>query len=152
MKTYTINEIAMMTGFTTRSLRNYIRAGLLEGEKADGVWRFTPEDFSNFICNPSINSGIKSKHQSQVLDFLIQDTKKENQICTVLDFYVSDEESAELSDFFCNQMNAVSESATKFSLQRNGQNTRIILTGPELIVSDILCHYYADQTKAPALR
>ncbi len=142
METYTINDVAKMTGFTTRTLRNYIGAGLLEGEKTEGVWKFTPEDFSKFISHPSVFSGIKSKHQAQVFDFLVNDTKKENQICTILDFYVSDGESSELSDFFCQQMNAVPESRAKLSLHRNGQNTRIILSGPETVVSDILHCYY----------
>lgn len=142
METYTINDVAEMTGFTTRTLRTYIKAGLLEGEKDEGIWKFTAEDFSNFISRPSVFSGIKSKHQAQVFDFLINDTKKENQICTILDFYVSDAESSTLSDFFCQQMNAVSGSGTRFSLHRNGQNTRIILSGPETVVSDILLCYY----------
>lgn len=38
---YTINDIATMTGLTTRTVRNYMKLGLLEGEKVDGVWQIT---------------------------------------------------------------------------------------------------------------
>lgn len=69
--------------------------------------------------------------------------EKENHICTVMDFYVSDEESEEISDFFCGQMNRSPKSGAKFSLQRNGKNTRVALTGPEDIVSEIICGYYS---------
>ncbi len=144
MRLFTINEVAMMTGFTTRTLRNYISAGILEGEKIEGVWKFSVDDFTNFISNPNVISGIKSKRSAQALDFLADDKKKENYICTILDFYVDDEESAEISDFFCEQMNcSAPKSSTQFSLQRNGRNTRIILTGPEDIISEIMHNYYS---------
>ena len=32
-ETYSLNDLAMMTGFTTRTLRNYLTQGLLNGEK-----------------------------------------------------------------------------------------------------------------------
>lgn len=142
MKYYTINELAMMTGFTTRTLRNYINSGILEGEKTDGVWQFSADNFIDFISNPNIVSGIKSKMNAQALDFIADDKKKENHICTILDFYVNEDESEEISDFFCNQMNCSPKSSTKFSLQRNGRNTRVTLSGPEDIISEIICRYY----------
>ena len=144
MRLFTINEVAMMTGFTTRTLRNYISSGILEGEKIEGVWKFSVDDFTNFISNPNVISGIKSKRNAQALDFLADDKKKQNYICTILDFYVDDEESAEISDFFCAQMNCgAPKSSTQFSLQRNGRNTRVILTGPEDIISEIMHNYYS---------
>ncbi len=42
---YTINELALISGFTTRSLRNFISMGHLNGEKIDGIWQFTPLSF-----------------------------------------------------------------------------------------------------------
>ncbi|MBD5534177.1 MAG: helix-turn-helix domain-containing protein [Lachnospiraceae bacterium] len=78
MRLFTINEVAMMTGFTTRTLRNYISAGILEGEKIEGVWKFSVDDFTNFISNPNVISGIKSKRNAQALDFLAGDKKKKN--------------------------------------------------------------------------
>ncbi len=143
MRLFTINEVAMMTGFTTRTLRNYISAGILEGEKIEGVWKFSVDDFTNFISNPNVISGIKSKINALALDFLADDKKKENYICTVLDLYIDDEESAEISDFFCEQMNCSPKNIAQFFLQRNGRNTRVILTGPEDIVSEIMHNYYS---------
>jgi hypothetical protein len=40
---YSINQLAMITGYTTRSLRSFIKDGSLNGEKVDGVWMFTED-------------------------------------------------------------------------------------------------------------
>ncbi len=37
---YTINHIALMTNLTSRTIRNYMKSGLLEGELMNGVWHF----------------------------------------------------------------------------------------------------------------
>ena len=49
-RTYDLNELAQMTGFTTRTLRTYLKQGLLHGEKVGGVWRFTPEELDKAIA------------------------------------------------------------------------------------------------------
>lgn len=36
-KYYSINDVAMMTGLSTRTIRNYIKMNILDGEKVDGV-------------------------------------------------------------------------------------------------------------------
>ena len=40
-KYYTLNEVAMMTGLNTRTLRNYLKMDVLKGEKIDGIWKFS---------------------------------------------------------------------------------------------------------------
>lgn len=45
-KYYTLNEVAMMTGLTTRTLRNYLKMNVLKGEKLDGIWNFTEEEIA----------------------------------------------------------------------------------------------------------
>lgn len=142
MKYYSINDIAMMTGFTTRTLRNYINLGILEGEKIDGVWRFSEENFNAFLSDVNVIASLKTKRNAHVFNFLLDDKKQENNICTILDFYVDDEEAATISTFFCEQMNDGNKSNTHFTFYRNGKNTRVILSGPEDIVTDIMRKYY----------
>lgn len=142
MNYYTINEVAMMTSLTTRTLRNYIKTGLLDGEKIDGVWKFTEEDLSKFISNPTVKPSIQAKHKALVFDFLADDFKKENNICTILDLYVSEEESKDASDFFCSKINGADCQNLKFSFDRSGKHSRIILSGPEDAVMKILEAYY----------
>ena len=40
---YTIKDLAQMTMFSTRTIRNYMKMGLLKGEKIEGEWRFSDE-------------------------------------------------------------------------------------------------------------
>lgn len=105
METYTINEVAMMTGLTTRTLRNYIKMNILKGEKIDGVWKFTVEDISDFISNPYVKPSIQAKNKAVIFDFLAVDNKRKNEICMVLDLYIEEEESREVSAFFCERLN-----------------------------------------------
>ncbi len=45
-KYYTLNELATITGLTTRTLRNHLKSNILNGEKIDGIWQFTEEELS----------------------------------------------------------------------------------------------------------
>jgi len=51
-KYYTLNDLALMTGLTTRTLRNYLKMGILKGERIDGIWNFTEEEIAEFFDNP----------------------------------------------------------------------------------------------------
>lgn len=41
-KYYLINHLVMITGLTDRTIRSYIASGILQGEKINGLWHFTP--------------------------------------------------------------------------------------------------------------
>nr|MCR4741527.1 helix-turn-helix domain-containing protein [Treponema sp.] len=90
---YTINELALISGFTTRSLRNFISMGHLNGEKIDGIWQFTSQEIEAFLSNPNVAPGIKSKANALVYDFLADNEKKSNQICSILDYVMDDDEA-----------------------------------------------------------
>ena len=99
MESYNIKELAMMTDLTTRTLRNYLRSGLLNGDKIDGMWQFTAENISDFISNPIVKPSIQAKNKAIVFDFLADDHKKEDSICTILDLHVSAAEADKISAF-----------------------------------------------------
>jgi len=46
---YNLNQVAMITGLTTRTLRNHLSLGTLKGEKIDGNWSFTEEELEAYI-------------------------------------------------------------------------------------------------------
>ena len=137
---YNINELAVISGFTTRSLRNFISMGHLKGEKIDGIWQFTPEEIDEFLSNPNVAPGIKSKTNAVVYDFLADTEKKTNKICSVLDFVMEDDEASELSEYFCNAMNNGGDAAFKF--EKHGKNIRVIISGPEDFVLDTINGWY----------
>ena len=105
---YTINEVATMTGLTTRTIRNYLKSGLINGEKINGIWMFSPEDFNAMLNNPAIKPSIQAKNNSVVYDFIADDRKKVNKICTILDLHVEDNE-AEASEAEADVADAVAE-------------------------------------------
>ena len=94
---YSINELAMITSLTTRTLRNHLRQGTLTGEKVDGAWVFTPEDVDAFMALPAVRKSIQANHNAVVFDFLADNLKPQNRACVILDFAAGIAESAKIS-------------------------------------------------------
>lgn len=141
-KYYTLNQVAMMTGLTTRTLRNYIKMDILKGEKIDGIWNFSEEEFAEFIQNPYVKPSIQAKNKAIVFDFLAQNEKRTNEICTIIDACVDSHEAEEISNFFCEEINKRNESNINFSFEKNDSYVRVILRGYEDTVMEILNAYY----------
>ena len=140
---YTINEVATMTGLTTRTIRNYLKSGLISGEKINGIWMFSSEDFNAMLNNPAIKPSIQAKNNSVVYDFIADDRKKVNKICTILDLYVEDNEAEEISQFFCNTINSYADIGDlSFKFEKHGRNVRVILSGADEVVMEIMNRYY----------
>ena len=141
-KYYTLNEVAMMTGLTTRTLRNYLKMNVLKGEKIDGIWKFTEEEFAEFIQNPYVKPSLQAKNKAIVFDFLAQNEKRTNEICTIIDVCEDSNEAEEISAFFCEEINKRNEGKINFSYEKNGSYVRVILRGYEDTVMEILNAYY----------
>lgn len=141
-KTYTLNDLAVMSGFTTRTLRSYLSRGLLQGEKIDGVWQFTAQEVDRFFQEPFVKEGLRIKRNAAVFDFLSDNNKKANRVCVILDLPVSQEEGEEVSAFFCGKMMTAHDAF--FSYGRDRGMSRVILTGREDQVAEIMREYYAD--------
>lgn len=140
---YTINEVATMTGLTTRTIRNYLKSGLINGQKVNGVWLFSSEDFCGMLNNPAIKPSIQAKNNAVVYDFIADDRKKTNKICTIIDLYVEDNEAEEISKFFCDAINNNPNSGDlSFKFEKHGKNIRVILSGADETVLEILNGYY----------
>ena len=75
-----------------------------------------------------------------MFDFLADTAKQANRACVILDLPVSDEEGAAVSAFFCKKMMHASNAA--FTYHRDRGMSRVILTGPEDQVAEILRDYY----------
>jgi len=140
---YTINEVATMSGLTTRTIRNYIKLGMLEGEKVDGIWQFSADALNSFMQDKSVQSSMQAKKNGIVFDFLADRYKKCNEICTILDFPVSQEEATEIGKFFCDAVNgSQGVTAIHFNFEYVNGIARIILKGPEDFVTDVMKRYY----------
>ncbi|MCR5067167.1 MAG: hypothetical protein K6A14_03770 [Erysipelotrichaceae bacterium] len=139
-KYYTINDLAMMSGFTTRTLRTYLTADILHGQKENGAWKFSEKDVYEFFADPYVKEGLRIKNSAVVFDFLADRSKKTKRSCVVLDIPASMEEGRRLSDFFCGQMEKVCD--TQFKLDWDDGCCRIILSGAEDQIAVIMKEYY----------
>ena len=138
---YNLNDVAMITGLTTRTLRNYLKMDLLKGEKVDGNWSFTEEELDVFMSNPVVKQAIKTKRNAVVYDFLSDPFKKGNRICTIMDLPVSDAEALETAGFFCDLVNKSGSDIT-FTYNPEKGFARFILSGSEDQVVDFMKAYY----------
>lgn len=136
---YSINDIAEMTGLTDRTLRNYLNAGFLQGEKIDGKWQFMPEQFTAFLRHEAVKPALEAKRNSAVFDFLADAKKPADAACVMLDWAGAD--PGPLSDFFCEAVNA--REGLQMSLYSLDGHTRVILTGPQAAVLEVMVEYRA---------
>ena len=138
---YNLNQLAMITGLTTRTLRNHLKQGLLTGEKIDGSWSFTEEELEAYIADPSVKQAILAKQHAVVYDFLADPFKKTNRICTIMDFPVSLEEALGIAQFFSKEISDHG-SDIEFRYINEKHYARFILSGAEEQVHDLLQAYY----------
>ena len=132
---YTINEIAKMSGLTPRTIRNYLADGQIHGDKKDGKWVFTCDDFVDMLENPYVGPAIKAKNNAPLFDFIKDDRKMVNSTCIIIDRCVDGEAEQVLVERLCNLVNAYGGVEFRY-MKRNG-NIRIILTGREETVRKI---------------
>ena len=137
---YTLNDLALMTGFTTRTLRNYLTQGLLKGEKANGVWQFTAGDIDAFFREPFVKEGLRIKRSGVVFDFMADGRKKEERFCMILDVPASVKKGNEISGFFCDRIKEVSD--VRFNYGWDGGVCRVILSGAADSVAHIMKAYF----------
>jgi len=95
-KLYTVENIANMTSLTTRTIRNYLKDGILKGRKIGGQWRFKEEDIENFMDNGTVGDDLKNKIKQDLLDFIdgvntFADNIGEIQTCSIIDLYQEEE-------------------------------------------------------------
>ena len=140
-KKYNLNDLALMTGFTTRTLRNYMNQGLLNGEKENGMWQFTLEEIDRFFREPFVKEGLRIKRSSVVFDFMADRNKKQERSCMILDIPASVKKGNEISAFFCDKMNDATDLVFNYGWD-NGI-CRVILSGAADSVANIMKEYYA---------
>ena len=126
-KYYLINHLVMITGLTDRTIRSYIASGILQGEKINGLWHFTPEQTESFIAHPAVRPSIQAKQHAAIYDFLLNGAKAGREACVILDFPGEDEKK--LAEYFCYKINSGSSGKIRFSFSGMGKSPRVILTG-----------------------
>jgi excisionase family DNA binding protein len=95
-KLHTVDDIAKMTYLTSRTIRNYLKDGILKGRKIGGQWRFTEGDIKRFMDNGSYLEDNVKKQRQDILDFVdgvndFADEIGEIQVCAIIDVYMDEE-------------------------------------------------------------
>ena len=140
---YNLNELAMMTGFTTRTLRNYMNQGLLVGEKVNGAWQFTAAELDRFFGEPYVKEGLRIKRSSLVFDFMADGRKTSERTCVILDIPASVTKGNAISAFICDRIAEVKDINFNFGWDRG--TARVILTGAAESVAHIMKAYYTSE-------
>lgn len=136
---YVINHIALATGLSDRTIRNYIATGILIGEKINGIWHFTPEQVDAFIKHPTVRPGIVAKQNGLVYDFLAENKKSSSQICVILDIPTAMKK--EFAEFFCYEITNGDFHNILFSFDGVFETPRVILRGvPAEVLSVLECY------------
>ena len=124
---YLISHLVLITGLTDRTIRNYISTGILQGEKINGLWHFTPKQVDAFIAHPMVRPSILAKHHAKVYDFLLDTGKKDCETCMILDLPGKDPKEA--AEYFCYRINNEQFQKIDYSLNIEANVPRVILKG-----------------------
>lgn len=134
-KTYTIQDIAGMTGLNERTIRSYLADGQLQGEKVDGAWRFTAEQFGSFLAQDMVRSSVQAKANAVVYDFLVTDRRKESAACLILDQPVAEDREPGLREALTEQVNRLE---LRWAYRYRDGMARSILSGPPAALGELL--------------
>lgn len=143
-KYYLISHLVLATGLSDRTIRNYISSGILQGEKINGLWHFTPEQVESFISHPTVRPSILAKQHSAVYDFLLNNRKDKCEACMILD--IPDENRKEIAEYFCYRICNEGFQNIRFSFDGVGNVSRIILNGDTAEVLQLVNGYMQDHS------
>ena len=80
----TLAQLAAISMLTERTLRSYLKRGLLAGEKTPGGWRFTAEQTAAFLALPQVRSASNTRRNAVAEDFIQRRMDTTGQLCVVL--------------------------------------------------------------------
>ncbi|SCG82573.1 hypothetical protein DW1_0966 [Proteiniborus sp. DW1] len=138
-KLYTVDDIAMMTGLTSRTIRNYLKDGKLKGKKIGAQWRFTEEDISALFTDKSFENEVTVSKNKMVIDFLEAKEQSKVSICSIVDYPCRDRKVVEnICQEMIEQVNSYkNKDEIKFSyqyLKEEGKARFIVIGIPEKVI------------------
>lgn len=143
---YLINHLVLFTGLTDRTIRNYLSSGILQGEKINGLWHFTPEQVECFISHPAVRPSILAKQHSAVYDFLLENKKDNCAACMILDFPGTNKK--EIAEYFCYRISNEDFQQIHFSFDGVAKVPRVILKGDTAEVLRLVNGFVQEQSRS----
>jgi excisionase family DNA binding protein len=141
-KLYTVEDIAKMTGLTSRTIRNYLKDGRLKGKKIGVQWRFTEENIGELFNDKDFSDSVDEAKNQIVMDFIKNKEVKTIDICSIIDYPCESFDEIEgLSKKVLESVNLRKKTCSitySFQFQEEYKKARFILTGPIEDVQEIL--------------
>lgn len=88
MKKYSLSDLSLMSGLTTRTLRNYLALGILNGTKEGNKWFFSEENCYDFFSNNMVKHSIEAKGFGLITDSF--NYQKKDKICSIINIKVAE--------------------------------------------------------------
>ena len=140
-ETFSINDIALITSLSTRTIRTYVSAGILSGNKVNGKWSFTPEQIDTFLQDKAVRQSLRAKKNAIVYDFMGARPYKQDKMCIILDLASSETRSAPL--FFLQKLTECApEAELHYSSDPLGTGVRLILSGNPKDIMPLLNQFF----------
>lgn len=136
---YLISHLVLINGLTDRTLRKYLSCGVLQGEKINGLWHFTPEQVEHFLRHPAVKPSTQAKRNALVYDFMIETKKQENEICVIMDLPGCDVKKT--TAYFCYSISTGDYKDIQFSFDDTSGTPRVILKGKTTDVLKLVNEY-----------
>lgn len=141
-KMYTVNDVAKMTGLSTRTIRNYIKEGRLNGRKIGVQWRFTKEDIDELFMEQDVMESIEEAKNQLIIDYINTNEVENTTSCSIIDYLCCDRKEIEnLCTLVLDNVNEYKKTNTiRFSYQyfEEYKKARFIIIGEVQIVKEIL--------------
>lgn len=115
-KLYTVDDVAQMTGLTSRTIRNYLADGRLRGRKVGAQWRFTEENISAIFTDAEAKKASPAAANTDVAEYLKPQPRTCTSICAVIDYPAEDGETvAPLVQKLTDQLKQLGSDEVRFS-------------------------------------
>ncbi len=136
-KLYTVDDIAKMTGLTSRTIRNYLKDGRLKGKKIGAQWRFTKEDIQDLFKEQDFTNEVEKAKNQLVLDYINRGEVDNTSTCTIVDYPCSSSEK--MQDLCDRVLKIVNEYKKEGSIKFSYQYFVGLKKARFIIIGDILC-------------
>lgn len=87
-KTYTVSDVARIMHMTERTIRNYLKEGILRGTRVGGQWRFSKEDLDDLIQNSTFRKQVRDNASTIAKNYIDRKVAilGDITICSVIDY------------------------------------------------------------------
>ncbi len=136
---YTVEDVAKITGLTTRTIRNYLKDGRLKGLKVGAQWRFTEQNIKDLFEEQGVSDSMKEAKNQLVADFLHEKRAETPRILHHLISLVLRARGQTLCEPVLELVNVLQDKGEiEFSFQYLNGRARFIIMGDPKLVQRVL--------------